>query len=167
VAAIGGVGLQTVRDWVLRVDARGPDGRLDGKAPGQPSILSDERRKRLSGVTETGPILAVRGVVRWRLADLMRFVWYGYQSNFSKQTISREVRALDFRELSVWRRHHAKSEAAVAAFKKISHLRDQSGWRVSRKLTLSSNITLVQLPAKAPELNPVKNILQFMRENWI
>jgi transposase len=63
VAAIGGVGLQTVRDWVLRVDARGPDGLLDGKAPGQPSILSDERRNWLSGVIENGPIPAVHGVV--------------------------------------------------------------------------------------------------------
>ena len=39
-AAIGGVSLQTVRDWVLRFNAHGPDGLLDGKAPGQPSILS-------------------------------------------------------------------------------------------------------------------------------
>ena len=32
-AQIGGVGLQTVRDWVLRFNAHGPDGLLDGKAP--------------------------------------------------------------------------------------------------------------------------------------
>jgi putative transposase len=33
-ARVGGVGLQTVRDWVLRFNANGPDGLLDGKAPG-------------------------------------------------------------------------------------------------------------------------------------
>jgi hypothetical protein len=59
------------------------------------------------------------------LADLMRWVWYGYQSWISKQTLSREVRALNFRELSAWPRHHAESEAAVAAFKAIS----QRVWR--------------------------------------
>ncbi|MBM1175607.1 helix-turn-helix domain-containing protein [Microvirga arabica] len=31
-AEIGGVSLQTVRDWVLRFDAHGPDGLLDGTA---------------------------------------------------------------------------------------------------------------------------------------
>jgi len=33
-ARIGGVGLQTVRDWVLRFNGAGPDGLVDGKAPG-------------------------------------------------------------------------------------------------------------------------------------
>jgi hypothetical protein len=32
-AAIGGVSLQTVRDWVLRFNVHRPDGLLDGKAP--------------------------------------------------------------------------------------------------------------------------------------
>src|SRR5437773_5913466 len=32
-ARIGGVGLQIVRDWVLRFNAEGPDGLLNGKAP--------------------------------------------------------------------------------------------------------------------------------------
>src|SRR5215211_8678868 len=35
-ARIGGVGLQTVRDWVVRFNARGPAGLIDGKAPGGP-----------------------------------------------------------------------------------------------------------------------------------
>ena len=34
---IGGVGLQIIRDWVLRFNARGPDGLVDGKSPGAPS----------------------------------------------------------------------------------------------------------------------------------
>jgi transposase len=38
-AAIGGVGLQTVRDWVLRFNADGPTGLETGKAPGKPSLL--------------------------------------------------------------------------------------------------------------------------------
>ena len=71
-AEIGGVGLQTVPDWVLRFNAHGPDGVLDRKAPGQPSILSDEHRQCLREMIGTGPIPAVHGVVRWRLVDLMR-----------------------------------------------------------------------------------------------
>ena len=29
------------------------------------------------------------------------------------------------------------------------------------------NITLVPLPPKCPELNPVENVWQFMRDNWL
>ena len=44
---IGGVGLQIIRDWVLRFNARGPDGLVDGKSPGAPSKLNaDHRRAR-------------------------------------------------------------------------------------------------------------------------
>src|ERR1700730_13293850 len=39
-ARIGGVGLQIVRDWVLRFNAEGPDGLLNGKAPGAPPAFS-------------------------------------------------------------------------------------------------------------------------------
>ena len=37
---IGGVGLQIIRDWVLRFNARGQDGLVDGKSPGAPSKLN-------------------------------------------------------------------------------------------------------------------------------
>jgi hypothetical protein len=40
-------------------------------------------------------------------------------------------------------------------------------WHVSKKLTFPGNITLVPLPPKSPELNPVENIWQFMRDNWL
>ena len=46
-AKIGGVGLQIIRDWVLRFNARGPDGLLDRKAPGQPSRLNDAQRQAM------------------------------------------------------------------------------------------------------------------------
>lgn len=126
-AEIGGVGLQTVRDWVLRFNVQGPDGLLDGKAPGQPSILSNAHRQRLSEMIESGPIPAVHGVVGWRLADLMQWLWEEYR--ISKQTLSRELRALNFRKLSARPRHHDKSEAAVAVFKKTS----PRVWRKSRQ----------------------------------
>ena len=127
-AQIGGVGLQTVRDWVLRFNAHGPDGLLDGKAPGQPSILSETHRQHLVQMIEDGPIPAVHGVVRWRLIDLMQWLWEEYQITLSKQTLSREVRALDYRKLSARPRHHAQVAGVVDDFKKAS-LRV---WRRSR-----------------------------------
>jgi len=46
-------------------------------------------------------------------------------------------------------------------------LLDQAGWHQSKRLVVPANITLLPLPAKAPELNPVENVWQFMRENWL
>ena len=58
-AAVGGVTLQVVRDWVLRFNADGPDGLIDRKAPGKPSLLSDAHRAALAAMVEHGPIPAV------------------------------------------------------------------------------------------------------------
>src|SRR5947209_14128304 len=68
-ATIGGVTLQVVRDWVLRFNARGPDGLINGKAPGKPSRLNDTHRTALVQAIEAGPVPAIDGVVRWRLID--------------------------------------------------------------------------------------------------
>ncbi len=38
---------------------------------------------------------------------------------------------------------------------------------MSAKLAIPDNITLMPLPPRSPELNPVENIWQFMRENWL
>ena len=57
-ARIGGVGLQIVRDWVVRFNDRGPDGLIDGKAPGALSLLSAEQRHALLRIVEVGPIPA-------------------------------------------------------------------------------------------------------------
>jgi hypothetical protein len=81
---------------------------------------------------ESGPIPAVHGVVRWRLVDLMQWLWDEYRLPISKQTLSREVRALGYRKLSARPQHHAKSEPAVAAFKKTS----PRVWRRSRRTRL-------------------------------
>src|SRR5450830_823570 len=64
-AKIGGVGLQIIRDWVLRFNAQGPDSLLGGKAPGRPSKLDDGQRQAIARMIESGPIPAIHGVVRW------------------------------------------------------------------------------------------------------
>lgn len=63
--------------------------------------------------------------------------------------------------------HLAEIAQAVTPGSHAVLLLDQAGWHISSKLKVPPNITLVPLPAKAPELNPVENVWQFMRENWI
>ena len=44
---------------------------------------------------------------------------------------------------------------------------DQAGWRASAKLEVPSNITLMPLPDKRPELDPAENVWEFMRDNGL
>jgi len=44
---------------------------------------------------------------------------------------------------------------------------DQAGWHLSPKLKVPDNITLLPLPSKSPELNPVETVWQYMRDNWL
>ena len=44
---------------------------------------------------------------------------------------------------------------------------DQAGWHTSSTLEVPGNITLMALPPRSPELNPVENVWQFMRDNWL
>src|ERR1700722_15518075 len=127
-AKIGGVGLQIVRDWVVRFNARGPDGLLDGKAPGQPSKLNDAQRQAIARMIEGGPVPAVHGVVRWRRLDLAQWVFEEFRITVAKQTLSRELRAMGYRKLSARPRHHAQAAGAVEDFKKTS----QRAWMKSR-----------------------------------
>ncbi len=46
-------------------------------------------------------------------------------------------------------------------------LLDQAGWHTGDKLAVPRNITRLRLPPRSPELNPVENIWQFMRDNWL
>jgi transposase len=119
-AKIGGVGLQTVRDWVLALNTEGPPGLINGKAPGNRSLLNDAQRRVLMELVESGPIPAAHGVVRWRLIDLAQWIFEEYRIAISKQTLSRELRALGFRKLSARPRHHAQDAEALATFKKTS-----------------------------------------------
>ena len=42
---------------------------------------------------------------------------------------------------------------------------DGAGWHGSKDLVVPDNITLMTLPPYSPELNPVENIWQFLRQN--
>ena len=63
--------------------------------------------------------------------------------------------------------HLAEIAATVAPGAHAVLLLDQAGWHGSEGLIVPPNITLMPLPSKCPELNPVENIWQFMRDNWL
>ena len=117
-AKIGGVTLQIVRDWGVKINAHGAEGLLDRKAPGQPSRLNDVHRAALAVIIESGPIPAVHGVVRWRIVDLCQWIFEEFRVVVAKQTLGRELRAMGYRKLSARPRHHAQATGAIEDFKK-------------------------------------------------
>jgi transposase len=131
---IGGVTLQIVRDWVVKFNAHGPEGLIDRKPPGRSSKLTASYRTTLADLLDTGPVPAIHGVVRWRLVDLAQWLWEEFGLSISKQTLSRELRAMGYRKLSARPRHHAQNEHAADAFEKTS----PPVWRPSRRRSAPS-----------------------------
>jgi transposase len=46
-------------------------------------------------------------------------------------------------------------------------LMDRAGWHTTTNLDVPDNVTPIFLPSRAPELNPVENIWQYLRANWL
>ena len=63
--------------------------------------------------------------------------------------------------------HLAEIATEVAPGAHAVVLVDQAGWHLSERPLVQPNITITPLPAKCPELNPVENVWQFMRDNWL
>jgi hypothetical protein len=64
-AAIGGAGLQTVRGWVLRFNARRPERLVDCKAPGNRPLLDADRR---AASRPGGHVVAPLDQAAWHIA---------------------------------------------------------------------------------------------------
>jgi low affinity Fe/Cu permease len=63
--------------------------------------------------------------------------------------------------------HLNEISKAVAPGAHAVILMDQAGWHTTGALTLPENLSLLFLPPKSPELNPVENIWQYLRQTWL
>ncbi|MGB8897531.1 MAG: IS630 family transposase [Pseudolabrys sp.] len=265
-AMIGGMDRQTLRDWVHRFNAAGPDGLLDNWASGPVPRLSAVQKGELARIVEPGPDREVDGVVRWRRIDLKRVIAERFGVDYCERYVGTLLRELGFSHISARPRHPAQDAETIEAYKKnfartlSAHLSDlpketpievwfqdearigqknglvrqwarrgsrprqpadqryesaylfgaicpargkgaalalpvadtfamqlhldeisrhvakgahavllldRAGWHTTGKLRVPANITPILLPSRAPELNPVENIWQYMRANWL
>ena len=74
---------------------------------------------------------------------------------------------MPFADTEAMQAHLAEISAAVAPGAHAVLVLDQAGWHVSGRLLIPQNITLLPLPPRSPELNPLQNVWQFMRQNWL
>jgi hypothetical protein len=63
--------------------------------------------------------------------------------------------------------HLEEISRAVARGSHAVLLLDRAGWHTTAHLHVPKNLTLIFLPSRAPELNPVENIWQHLRQTWL
>ena len=90
------------------------------KGGGPQPILTGKHRTALAQILEDGSIPSIHGVVRWRVINLVQWLFDEFQVSVSKQTLSRKLRNMGYRRFSARPRHHAQAAAAIEAFKKAS-----------------------------------------------
>ena len=75
--------------------------------------------------------------------------------------------ALPYADTDMMQLHLDEISLAVAEGAYAVLLLDRAGWHTTSKLDVPDNITPVFLPSRAPELNPVENVWQYLRQNWL
>ena len=75
--------------------------------------------------------------------------------------------AMPFADTSAMQAHLDEISHTVARGAHAALLLDRAGWHTTDKLVMPKNITRILLPSCSPELNPVENIWQYLRSNWL
>ena len=75
--------------------------------------------------------------------------------------------ALPFANTDAMQLHLDEIARTVVKGAHAALLVDQAGWHTTTALRVPKNLTMILLPSRAPELNPVENIWQYLRQNWL
>jgi transposase len=79
----------------------------------------------------------------------------------------RAALALPYADAAMMQLHLDEISRNVAVGAHAVLLLDRAGWHTTSKLDAPDNITPIFLPSRAPELNPVENVWQYLRQNWL
>lgn len=75
--------------------------------------------------------------------------------------------AMPYADTEAMQEHLKEISRVVARGSHAALFLDRAGWHTTAKLKVPKNITLILLPSRSPELNPVENIWQYLRGNWL
>ena len=120
-ARIGGMDRQTLRDWVHRFNAAGPEGLIDNWTEGPKPRLSAEQLAQFAaiGALETGPDREKDGVVRWRRVDLKRVIAERSGVDFHERYVGKLLKKLGFSHMSAGRATRLKTSGSSRLSKKL------------------------------------------------
>src|ERR1700691_5172748 len=158
-AKIGGMDRQTLRDWVHRFNASGPDGLIDNWTEGPKPRLSTEQLAQFAQIVEAGPDREKDGVVRWRRLDLKRVIAERFGVDFHPRYVGKLLKKLGFSHISARPRHPAQDERIVEGFKKLPARAESSSRRAVRDDADRNLVPDAMQPGplpdwKAPHLEP-------------
>lgn len=74
---------------------------------------------------------------------------------------------MPFADTGAMNAHLVEIAATVAPGAHAVLVLDGAGWHGANQLEVPDNVSLVLLPPYSPELNPVENVWQFLRANWL
>jgi transposase len=127
-AQLAGMDRQTLRDWVVRFNALGPDGLIDRSAPGAARRLTAAQEAEFAQLVEAGPAAAgLTHLARWRCLDLKALIFERWSVDYHERTIGKLLDRLGFSHITARPRHRRQDVEALATFKKTSPPR----WRKS------------------------------------
>ena len=121
-AALTGMDLQTLRDWVHRYNAEGVAGLASRVGPGPARRLNDEQMAALKALVVAGPNPDTDGVVRWRCVDLREQIIRRFSVTLHERSVGKLLRQLRLTRLQPRPSHPKKDAEAQEAFKKTSLL---------------------------------------------
>ncbi|MCY4307601.1 MAG: IS630 family transposase [Rhodobacteraceae bacterium] len=133
IAHRAGVGIQTLRDWIVRDDREGPAGLGDRPRQGRPPILGQGRLSTLKGWLDTGP---PEGLAGWTVGVLKDIISRVFEVTISKEGLRLLIRRMGFCKLSPCPLHPKADREAQKAFRtgfrKIAMSRLPAGTDLSR-----------------------------------
>ena len=147
-ARLGSGTVQIVLDWVVRFNERGPDGLINGKAPGGPAKLNDAQRQALAKTVESGrfPLCTVR----WRRKDPVQWLFEEFRiSPHDQRTMWADIfgaicpkkgkgagLVMPRCDTDAMAAHLAEISVAVEPGAHAVLILDQAGWHVSGRLVV-------------------------------
>jgi transposase len=119
-AKIGGMDRQTLRDWVHRFNASGPEGLIDNRTEGRKPRLSAEQLAQFAKIVETGPDREKDGIVRWRRVDLKRVIAERFGVDFHQRYVGKLLKAAGYK----WRKARLVLTSNDSKYsEKLAHVR--------------------------------------------
>jgi len=108
-ARLSCVQTQTLRDWVIAYNQKGPDGLKTGTPPGPACRMSEDEIKKLETWLDNGPDPETDGIVRWRCIDLQLMIKAEFGHDYTERGIGILLKRIGYSHISA-RPHHPKGD---------------------------------------------------------
>ena len=118
-AEAAGMDRQTLRDWVIRYNAHGPDGLYDSWGDGRPPRLEPQEQAELIRIVLEGPD-PESGLSAFTREDLVRICEARFGKTFHPASLGRLLKRLNFSRQKARPSHPQKDPALAEAFKRGS-----------------------------------------------